>query len=190
MDRASRLVADGGAAGVVVPSVLYNGDGAVGLREFLLEHATIERFYGFENRRKIFSIDSRYKFVSLVFRKGAPGGAFHAAFMRHDLGELDDAGPKPWVVRVTRREIERLSPETKAFLEFRNPRDQEIVQAMHEGRPTLGGAEAGAWGVTFFTDLAHMQIYNLCQGQGSLDRSGDRASLLAAGGPRPGAARS
>jgi hypothetical protein len=31
---------------------------------------------------------------------------------------------------------------------------------MHAGRPTLGGHGPGAWGATFFTDLAHMQIYN------------------------------
>ena len=47
VDRAARLVAEGGGVGMVVPSVLYNGDGAVGLREFLLERSTIERFYGF-----------------------------------------------------------------------------------------------------------------------------------------------
>lgn len=37
VDRAARLVSEGGAVGMVVPSVLYNGDGAVGLPEFLLE---------------------------------------------------------------------------------------------------------------------------------------------------------
>jgi hypothetical protein len=160
VDRAARLVADGGAVGMVAPSVLYNGDGAVGLREFLLEQATIERFYGFENRRKIFPIHSSYKFVSLVFRKGAPGGAFHAAFMRHDLSELDDDGPKPWIVRITRREIARLSPESKALLEYRSPRDQEIVQVMHDGRPTLGGSEPGSWGSRLVSWRAHEINFN------------------------------
>lgn len=160
VDRAARLVARGGAVGMVVPSVLYNGDGAVGIRRFLLNEARIERFYGFENRKKIFPIDSRYKFVSLVFRKGESADAFDAAFVRHDLAELDAVGPKPWVVRMTRGEIERLSPETIAFLEYRSPRDHGIVGKMHRGRPTLGGVGPGSWGATFVSWRAHECIFN------------------------------
>ncbi len=160
-DRAARLAREGGAVGFVAPSTLYNGDGAVGLRRFLLTQARIERFYGFENREKVFPIDSRYKFVNLVFRKAREGGAaFDAAFMRHDLAELETDGPRPWMVRLSREEIERLSPETLAFLEYRSARDQEIARRMHEGGPTLGGDGPGAWGAEFFTDLAHTQIFN------------------------------
>jgi len=159
VDRAIRLAADGGRVGLVVPSVLYNGDGCVGLREYLLKKATIERFYGFENRRKHFPIDSRYKFVDLVFRKGGGGDSFLAAFMRHDLQELADIGEKPWMVRITREEIERLSPETFAFLEYREPKDQRIVAKMHAGRPTLG-TRSGGWGATFVSWRAHEIIFN------------------------------
>lgn len=161
LDRAVRLAAPAGRVGFLVPSVVYNGDGCLGLRRYLLRGAAVERFYGFENhQRRIFPIDSRYKFVSLVFRKGARADGFDAAFMRHDLSELSADGPKPWMVRVTPADIERLSPETYAFLEFRGPRDQEIAARMHEGRPTLGGEGPGAWGTRLFTDLAHVQIYN------------------------------
>jgi len=160
VDRSARLAADKGAVGLVSPSVLYNGDGAVGIRRFLLEHTRIERFYGFENRKKLFPIHASYKFVSLVFRKGDSADGFDAAFMRHDLAELTSDSAKPWVVRITREEIARLSPETLAFLEYRSPRDQQIVQRMHKGRPTLGGDGPGAWGAEFFNDFAHNQIYN------------------------------
>ncbi len=160
VDRAARLCAPGGAVGLVVPSVLYNGDGCVGIRRFLLEEAAIERFYGFENRRKIFPIHSGYKFANLVFRKGAHADGFDAAFMRHEIDELEQDGPKPWLVRITREEIQRLSPETLAFLEYRGPRDQEIVHKMHRGRPTLGGEEPGNWGAEFVSWRAHAVIYN------------------------------
>src|SRR5690606_712498 len=90
IERAWQIVRDGGRVGFVVPSAVYNNEGCTGLRHLLLEKTTVERFYAFENRRKIFPIDSRYKFVSLVFRKGAPeGDSFQAAFMRHELEELD-----------------------------------------------------------------------------------------------------
>ena len=161
VDRAARLCAEGGTVGLVVPSVLYNGDGCVGIRRFLLTGATIKRFYGFENRKKVFPIHSSYKFVSLVFCKGKRQSAdFEAAFMRHDLSELVNDGPKSWTVRLSCDEIERLSPETFAFLEYRSPRDQAIVNKMHKGRPTLGGQGAGSWGARFISWRAHEIIYN------------------------------
>ena len=161
VDRALAIVAKGGAAGLVVPSVFYSGDGWVGIRRYLLEEATIERFYGFENRKKVFPIDSRYKFVNLVVRKDSAGaGTFAAAFMRHDLEELQQSEGKPWQVRITRGEIETLSPETLAFLEYRNARDQEIVKKMYAGRPTLGNTGLGNWGVRLVSWRAHEGILN------------------------------
>jgi len=189
VERAHKVVRPGGRVAFVVPSAIYNNEGCTGLRHLLLEECAVERFYGFENRRKIFPIDSRYKFLSLVFRKGgeslpapsearqAGAGEFDAAFMRHDLSELDAtarhrepaSGPvlvskAPWVVRIRRRELERLSPGTLAFLEYRSPRDREIVLKMYgydaEGnpvnpRPLLGDQGPGTWNARFYTEF-HM----------------------------------
>jgi hypothetical protein len=178
VERAWQLVREGGRVGFVVPSAIYNNEGCTGLRHLLLEHAQVERFYAFENRRKVFPIDSRYKFVSLVFRKGKPeADGFEAAFMRHDLAELDataryrEPGQEnvkpfaaPWIVSIRRRELERLSPGTLAFLEYRNPRDREILLKMYgydaEGnpvnpRPLLGDQGPGTWNARFYTEF-HM----------------------------------
>lgn len=164
VDRALSLVDQGGAVGLVVPSVFYNGDGWVGIRRYLLDHATIQRFYGFENRKKIFGIHSSYKFVCLVARKEqARAGAFTSAFMRHDVEELESPCAKPWEVAITREEIERLSPETLAFLEYRSLRDQEIVHKMYEGRPTLGSTGPGSWGARLLSWRAHEIIYNAAE---------------------------
>ena len=176
VERAHRVAADGGRVGFVVPSAIYNNEGCTGLRHLLLEEATVERFYGFENRRKIFPIHSSYKFVSLVFRKGRPErDGFEAAFMRHDLEELSAtarrrepgrekvvAGPAPWVVTVRRSELERLSPGTLAFLEYRSPRDREILLKMYgydaagnpvNPRPLLGDQGPGTWNARFYTEF-------------------------------------
>lgn len=163
VERAHQLAREGGAVGFVVPSAIYNNEGCTGLRHLLLSEARVERFYAFENRRKIFPIDSRYKFVSLVFRRGAPDGdGFEAAFMRHDLAELTDDGPKPWMVLVRRAELERLSPGTLAFLEYRSPRDREILLKMYgydaEGnpvtpRPLLGDQGPGTWNARFYREF-------------------------------------
>jgi hypothetical protein len=178
VERAWQLVWEGGRVGFVVPSAIYNNEGCTGLRHLLLEHAQVERFYAFENRRKVFPIDSRYKFVSLVFRKGKPeADGFEAAFMRHELAELDataryrEPGQEnvkpfaaPWIVSIRRRELERLSPGTLAFLEYRSPRDREILLKMYgydaEGnpvnpRPLLGDQGPGTWNARFYTEF-HM----------------------------------
>jgi hypothetical protein len=76
------------------------------------------------------------------------------------LTELADPGPKPWMVRITREEIERLSPETLAFLEYRSPRDQAILRKMSAGRPTLGGTVPGSWGVRTVSRLTHVFVYD------------------------------
>jgi len=153
VERAHRVVREGGRVGFLVPSAIYNNEGCTGLRHLLLNEAKVERFYAFENRRKIFPIDSRYKFVSLVFRKGKCESAdFQAAFMRHDLDELTDASPKPWMVWIKKEELERLSPGTLAFLEFRSPRDREIVLRMYEGRPLLGDQGPGTWNAKFYRE--------------------------------------
>ena len=176
VERAWQLVREGGRVGFVVPSAIYNNEGCTGLRHLLLEEAQVERFYAFENRKKIFPIHSSYKFVNLVFRKGKPDGdGFAAAFMRHDLAELDATahyrGPgqkqaravaATWMVPIRRRELERLSPGTLAFLEYRSPRDREILLKMYgydaEGnpvnpRPLLGEQGPGTWNARFYTEF-------------------------------------
>jgi hypothetical protein len=79
--------------------------------------------------------------------------------MRHDLAELEDDATRPWTVHLTRKEIEELSPETLAFLEYRSPRDQEIVRRMSVGKPTFGG-KRGVWGTRLFSWGAHELIYH------------------------------
>ncbi|MDR7548778.1 MAG: N-6 DNA methylase [Armatimonadota bacterium] len=165
VERAWGLVREGGRVGFVVPSAIYNNEGCTGLRRLLLEEAQVERFYAFENRKKIFPIHAQYKFVSLVFRRGHPDGdGFPAAFMRHDLAELADPAPKDFMVLVRRSELERLSPGTLAFLEYRHPRDREILLKMYgydkdgnpvNPRPLLGDQGPGTWNARFDSGL-HM----------------------------------
>jgi hypothetical protein len=59
------------------------------------------------------------------------------------------------MVSVRKEELERLSPGTLAFLEYRNPRDREILLKMYEGRPLLGDQGPGTWNARFYTEF-HM----------------------------------
>jgi len=190
VDRSLRLAREGGAVGLVVPAVVYNGDGCVGIRQHLLSQTCIHAFYGFENRRRIFPIHASYRFANLAARMGSNGsGAFDAAFMRYDVAELADGGPKPWMVRVTRSEVEQLSPATLAFLEFRGARDQEIVLRMSAGRPTFGGTGPGAWGTRLVGWRQHEIVYNSTEDRDLMSEPGTGRpftveSILAGRAPR------
>lgn len=153
VERAWHVLKPSGRAGLMVPSAIYNNEGCTGIRHLLLEKARIERFYAFENRAKIFPIDSRFKFVILVFSKAAPDeNGFPASFMRHDLEELTETKLQPWTVWIKREKLERLSPGTLAFLEFRSAKDQEIIEKMYRGRPLLGDQGEGTWNARFYSE--------------------------------------
>lgn len=162
LERAHQVLKPGGRLGYLVPSALYNNEGCTGLRHLLLDEMAIERFYGFENRQKIFAIDSRYKFVCLVAKNTAheqADGEFRATFMRHELDELDSGPPVGVEVLVRKPEIERLSPGTLAFLEYRSERDRELVLKMYgllpgqAPRPLLGAEGPGTWNARFYREF-------------------------------------
>lgn len=166
IERAFAHLRVGGYLGYLVPSAVYNTDGCTGVRHLLLDHARIHRFFGFENRTKIFSIDSRYKFVCLAAEKLPPDEAapegFDATFMRLDLEELETGPPPDALVPVRRAELAEFSPGTLALLEFRSVRDREIVLKMSgllEGhgppRPLLGGHNPESWGARYGAEF-HM----------------------------------
>lgn len=165
VERAAQHLRVGGRFGYLVPSAIYNTDGCTGIRHLLLDRMRVLSFFGFENRRKIFDIDSRYKFVCLTVEKLAddaePAEGFDATFMRLEVDELEVGPPADAVITVCRSELEAFSPGSLALLEFRSTRDREIVLKMsgllpgQTLRPLLGGDGEGAWGVQYGAEF-HM----------------------------------
>jgi hypothetical protein len=147
-ERFWQLLQPGGRAGVLVPGGIYNVEGCTGIRHMLLEKAAIEAFYAFENRKKIFPIHGSFKFVCLVFQRDPEGtDDFSAAFMLRDAGLLGrDAVP---AIILRRDEIERLSPSTLGFLEFRTEQDRRIAIQMYEavGWHRIGDRVEGSWNI-------------------------------------------
>lgn len=159
-DRSIQVVRPSGRVGLLLPSVFYNGDGCATLRKWLLEEAQILSVFGFENRQKLFPIDSRYKFACFVWSKEKPVQRwFRAVFMRHNVQELLDENSAPMVM-ITAEEIEKLSPESYALLEYRGPRDQEIVHKMYRNNLTLAEDGKDSWGTRLISWRAHEMIFN------------------------------
>lgn len=182
VERCYSLLRPGGHCGIVIPSGIYTDLGAKGLRDLLFNQTHIEGLFCFENRKMIFEgVDSRFKFVVLTFEKTAaprvqvagennasappddllaPARSgelgttrFPAAFMRHDVAELDRF-PAEDALWLDVELIRRLSPDSHSVMEFKAEQDIHIAEKMLRF-PLLGEHCPGAWQVTFCREF-HM----------------------------------
>lgn len=197
-ERCFNLLRPGGHCGIVIPSGIYTDLGAKGLRNLLFEHTRIEGLFCFENRKTIFEgVDSRFKFVVLTFEKsdvprlqqvgesnasappddllaptrnGTIGTTrFPAAFMRHDVAELDRF-PDEGALWLDVNLIRRLSPDSHSVMEFKDEQDLRIADNLLRF-PLLGEQLEGTWNVALHREF-HMtddsKMFKMAPGEGRL----------------------
>ena len=181
-ERCHALLRPGGHCGIVIPSGIYTDLGAKGLRDLLFNHTRIQGLFCFENRKEIFEgVHRSFKFVVLTFEKSAtprlqtPGernasaapddllastrtGAlgtqrFPAAFMRHDVAELDRF-PAEGALMLEVDLIRKLSPDSHSVMEFKTPLDVTIAEELLK-QPLLGERLKGSWNLRL-TNEFHM----------------------------------
>ncbi len=154
LEQGYRLLRGGGECGIVIPSGVYTDLGAKGLREMLFEGTEVTGLFCFENRRMIFdNVDSRFKFVVLTFRKGGHTTSFPAAFMRHDVKDLEDF-PGALGLNISVDTVRRLSPDSLSVMEFKSDLDATIAEKMLRF-PLLGEQLEGVWNLNLRREL-HM----------------------------------
>jgi hypothetical protein len=136
-EQCFNLLRAGGHCGIVIPSGIYTDLGTKQLREMLFGKAVITGLFGFENRKTIFeNVDSRFKFVTLTFRKGGHTTSFPAAFMRHDVSELASF-PRKGAILVSVSMIRRFAPGSLAVPELRSASDESALAKINRF-PSLG----------------------------------------------------
>jgi hypothetical protein len=144
VERAHTLLRPGGRLGLVVPASLWFDRDAEPLRRLLLDGCDWEWLFGMENKKKLFAIDSRYRFGVVIAAKGGRTTEVRAAFDRVDPGEW--AAPSPPHVLWHRDELGIVSPRSGAFAAIEHRRDLELLRRMHaHGRPLLGEHGACTW---------------------------------------------
>ncbi len=182
IERCFSLLRPGGHCGIVIPSGICTDLGTKGLRDLLFNHTHIEGLFCFENRKSIFEgVDSRFKFVVLTFEKsavprlqeagernasappddllaptrtGALGTTrFPAAFMRHDVVELDRF-PNEGALWLDVELIRHLSPDSHSLMEFKSEVDINIAKKVMIF-PLVGEKLATSWNVSLTTEF-HM----------------------------------
>ena len=89
-ERKLQLAAPDGAIGMVVPSAFHANEGATGIRQLYLRQTRLEWCLSFENRRKLFDIDSRFKFTLVVARLPGPTRTMRCAFYLTDFAQIEE----------------------------------------------------------------------------------------------------
>jgi len=74
----------GGFVGLVLPSAFHANEGATGIRKLYFEKMGFKCCYSFENRKKLFEIDSRFKFAVIIAENKLLNKDFCCAFYLHD----------------------------------------------------------------------------------------------------------
>jgi len=73
IELAPHLLAPGGRIAALIPAAFSSDEGMAELRRLYLDYFALESWTGFENRRKAFDIDSRYKFGIVVGTRSERG---------------------------------------------------------------------------------------------------------------------
>ncbi len=151
-EQCFNLLRDGGTCGIVIPSGIYSDLGTKQLRKMLFEKTQVSGLFGFENRKAIFEgVHSRFKFVVLTFEKCGRTEQFPAAFMRHDVAELEHFRHDDGVM-IDIDLVKRSSPTSLSVTEFKNSLDVRIVEKLLKF-PLLGEELPDTWNVKLFREF-------------------------------------
>jgi hypothetical protein len=153
LEQSHALLRGQGRLGMIVPSGVYTDKGTTDLRELFLSQCDWQWLFGFENRDKVFDIDSRFKFCPLIVQKGGQTEAIRAAFMHRNVDDWEQA--ERYVLAYPRARVEEFSPYSKAILEIRSEQDLRVLQKIYANGVLLGDRSEMGWGIKYATEF-HM----------------------------------
>ena len=144
-----------GRAGMIVPSGIASDYGNKDFFEYLVTENLLISFYDFENRLKLFPIDSRCKFGLLTIGRVEASAKF-AFFLTHPLQLTDDRRRSSW----TAQELSLVNPNTHTAPVSRTWYDAELLKKIYRRVPPLmdetKGAAGNPWGIRFAQGIFNM----------------------------------
>jgi hypothetical protein len=153
VEQMVRMLRLDGRVGVVSPASIYNDNGAGPLRQLLLRQCDLQWLFSFENRTKIFPIDSRFRFCCLIACRGSRTRTVRMAFGRRELAEWAEA--ERVVIEVASEDLHLFSPISSSIPEVESAHDLEVLRTMFAHGAVLGSDTAAAWGVKYLSEY-HM----------------------------------
>ena len=156
MERNAQLLGQKGATGAVVPSAFHANAGATGVRRLYLDEMALRCCYSLENRRKLFEIDSRFKFALVVASYPGPTTQFPCAFYLHEAEWLfrdrDDRE-----LHYSLDFVRKTSGQYLSLVELRAAADMECALHMFASG-TLFGQWTSAVGISIQESPAALHI--------------------------------
>jgi hypothetical protein len=135
-ERNIRLVAANGAIGVMMPSAFHANEGTTGIRRLYFHAANVAWCLSFENRRRIFDIDSRFKFDLIVAHLPGPTQSLRCAFYLEGIEQISDESR---VMTYAMSFVEASGGASLAPLELRGQTDLMIAEQLFAHPLRLGG---------------------------------------------------
>ncbi len=134
-ERNLELAARGGSIGVLMPSAFHANEGATGVRRLYLREASLAWCLSFENRRRVFDIDGRFKFDLIVAHRPGPTRSFRCGFY---LARPEEAADAEKIMSCDMPFLIRTGGAALTPLELRGKADQNIAQRMFAQAERLG----------------------------------------------------
>ncbi|HEX3574900.1 MAG TPA: DNA methyltransferase, partial [Rhodopila sp.] len=131
-ERNMDLTAQDGAIGVLMPSAFHANEGTTGIRRLYLRQTTLSWCLSFENRRRIFDIDSRFKFDLIVAHRPGPTETLRCGFY---LDRIEDAADPTRIMTVTTQFLHETGGTP---LELRGTTDLRIAETLFAQQERLG----------------------------------------------------
>ena len=148
LEQAYFLVHTSGRFGFIVPNGIYSDNGTKDLRKLFLQKCQWEWIFGYENRQKIFDIDSRFKFNPVILQKGQESRNIWAAFMRQDIGDWENADSQT-VIEYPVERIRDFSKESYEIVEVQTQKDLNLLSKIYSHSVLLGDDSELSWKVKF-----------------------------------------
>lgn len=126
-ERGYHLLRRVGNVGWVLPAGFHANEGATGIRDLYLSRMDLHCCFSFENRKKLFEIDSRQKYAAIVATTGSLTDSFLCAFYLHDAQWLYGERNGREQLTYRREYVERVGGEYLTFPECRTQVEADLL---------------------------------------------------------------
>jgi hypothetical protein len=131
-ERNMELIAADGAIGVLMPSAFHANEGTTAIRRLYLQETNLHWLLSFENRRRIFDIDSRFKFDLIVAHRPGPTHEISCGFYLDRIEDTTDP------TKIMTYPTEFLARTGGTPLELRGAIDLRVAETMFAQADRLG----------------------------------------------------
>ena len=126
-ELAENAANDNGRSGVIVQSGISTDDGNKLFFDHITSNGLLVCLYDFENREKLFPIDSRMKFAILVLGRNVQQADY--VFFATNPHQIDDPERR---FQLSAEDIKLINPNTKTCPVFRSNADANLTKSIYE----------------------------------------------------------